>query len=96
MDVQFTIEYCSEGSPTDLWGTFNGMRWDFWAKYGVWEFRLSESEAILPELMGPSDSGLCINGNYGEGSETHRRMNREEAEQIVQTCLTQYQIERPS
>jgi hypothetical protein len=90
MPPQLEIEFCRIGSPTEMWGTFHGMRWEFWAKYGNWEFRLSANEATLPELMAPADPGMIINGTFGQGPELFRSMEREEAEAIVRNCLAQY------
>jgi hypothetical protein len=92
------------GTPTDLWGTFKGMSWDFWAKRGDWEFRLSEDKAILPELMKPTDPGFFRNGTYADGPQDQnypdidwsrlRSMTSDEAERIIHECLDEYEVQK--
>lgn len=84
------IEFSRFGSPTEFWGTLGTHQWDFWAKYGSWEFRLSESPAIMPEAMTPDNTGHFRNGKYGDPADQFRQMSEEEALSIIAQCFEEY------
>lgn len=84
------IEFKRIGSPTEFWGTLGDVQWDFWAKYGGWEFRLSESPEILPEGMTPADPGHFRNGEFGDPTDQFRQMSEEEALSIIAQCFNDY------
>jgi hypothetical protein len=80
---ELTVQFRRVGPPTELWGTFRGFQWEFYAKYGNWEFHLTEQPGILPELMKPNDAGFLKSGTFKE-------MSLDDAEQIVRDCLCEY------
>lgn len=89
------IEHLGGGCPVQAWGTCEGAKWYFRARWAMWSISVAEGDMDPVGLDAESGGAFYYEEDYGDGPYSAGSMPEDEARYFIVRELSRFRASRP-